>query len=54
MSTPQDFGESFRFLPSWNDGAAKKAIVDFGKKKTDEASPESFTQALYDEAKQKG
>lgn len=26
-------------LPSWNDGAAKKAIVDFVKATTDEASP---------------
>ena len=29
-----------RFLPSWNDGPAKQAIVDFVKATTDKSSPE--------------
>ena len=50
-------------LPSWNDGAAKKAIVEFVKTTTEKGSPQfvapeariaTFDQALYDEAKKKG
>ena len=51
-------------LPSWNDGAAKQAIVDCVKTTTDQSSPNfeglpntkvgTFTQDLYDDAKKDG
>lgn len=40
VSTLAEAPSATEVLPSWNDGAAKQAIVDFVKATTDKSSPD--------------